>query len=82
MKTFFMTALLGLAFTIIMSSVSGAAVLVPNDVRAAYDISLLLQSGFTGKGVKVAVVNKGIDSSFNDDVSGFSSVQSPSHRPF
>ena len=73
MKTFLMAALLGLAFTIIMSSVSGAVVLVPNDVLAAYDINPLLQSGFTGKGVKVAVVNKGIDSSFNDDLNGFSS---------
>ncbi len=44
----------------------------PNAIRGAYNTTLLLQSGYTGKGVTVAVVNKGIDGTFYDDVKGFS----------
>jgi len=36
----------------------------PRDIRAAYDVDPLLNSGYTGKGVTVAIVNTGIDSTF------------------
>lgn len=46
----------------------------PGEIRAAYDVNPLLDAGYTGKGVTVAVVNTGIDGSFYSDVNTFSSV--------
>jgi kumamolisin len=46
----------------------------PADIRAAYDVNPLLQSGYTGKGVTVAIVNSGIDSTFYADLKAFSNV--------
>jgi subtilase family serine protease len=53
-------------------SVRAASSFTPNDIRGAYNVTPLLQSGYTGKGVTVAVINKGIDGTFYDDVNGFS----------
>ena len=58
------------AVTSVRAASQGA--FTPNDVRGAYSVSLLLQSGYTGKGVTVAVVNKGIDGAFYEDVNNFS----------
>lgn len=55
-----------------VTSVRAASSFAPNDIRGAYNTTPLLQSGYTGKGVTVAVVNKGIDGTFYDDVKGFS----------
>jgi len=46
----------------------------PGEIRAAYDVNPLLDAGYTGKGVMVAVVNTGIDGSFYSDVNTFSTV--------
>lgn len=66
-----------LALIILVSNVGVSAspftVMAPNDIRSAYGVTPLLQSGYTGRGVTVAVVNTGIDSSFYDDVAGFDS---------
>jgi subtilase family serine protease len=53
---------------------SPPTVMTPNYIRSAYDVMPLLQSGYTGKGVTVAVVNTGIDGSFYSDVAGFDSL--------
>jgi len=47
--------------------------LTPDDLRAAYDVNPLLQSGYTGKGVTVAIVNTGIDPTFYADIKEFNS---------
>jgi subtilase family serine protease len=57
----------------ISAPVRGDSGFAPTAIRGAYDVTPLLQSGYTGKGVTVAVVNEGIDASFFDDVSGFNS---------
>ncbi|HKM75284.1 MAG TPA: hypothetical protein VJZ32_02590 [Candidatus Bathyarchaeia archaeon] len=44
----------------------------PYAIRAAYDVDPLLQAGYTGKGVTVAVVNQGIDGTFYSDLVAFS----------
>ena len=46
----------------------------PDGIRAAYDVNPLLEAGYTGKSVTVAVVNTGIDGSFYSDVNTFSAV--------
>jgi subtilase family serine protease len=46
----------------------------PDDIRAAYDVWPLLNSGYTGKGVTVAVVNTGIDATFYSDVDSFNRI--------
>jgi kumamolisin len=43
-------------------------------IRAAYDVNPLLQSGYTGKAVTVAIVNTGIDSTFYTDLKVFSNL--------
>jgi hypothetical protein len=43
----------------------------PNQIRSAYDVNPLMQLGYTGKGLTVAVINTGIDSMFFSDVQGF-----------
>lgn len=45
--------------------------LSPYQIRSAYDVDPLMQLGYTGKGVTVAVVNTGIDSSFYADLQSF-----------
>jgi subtilase family serine protease len=56
---------------LLVSPIAAGSTLTPTDIRGAYNVAPLLQSGYTGKGVTVAIVNKGIDSSFYDDVKGF-----------
>ena len=46
----------------------------PNDIRGAYNVASVLSWGYTGEGVIVAVVNKGIDNTFYTDVQTFSSL--------
>jgi len=53
--------------------VDAASTLSPNQIRGAYNAHLLIESGYTGKGVTVAIVNKGIDGSFYNDLRAFSS---------
>jgi subtilase family serine protease len=53
-----------LFFLLLISPAAAASTLTPNDIRGAYNVALLHQSGYTGKGVTVAVVNKGIDGTF------------------
>jgi subtilase family serine protease len=43
----------------------------PQDIANAYNVTSLIESGFTGKSVTVAVVNVGIDGTFFGDVQGF-----------
>lgn len=43
----------------------------PQGIRNAYDVTPLIQSGYTGKGVTVAVVNSGIDDTFYSDLQSF-----------
>lgn len=47
--------------------------LTPSDIRAAYDVNPLLQSGYTGKGVTVAIVGQHIDETFYSDLKAFNS---------
>jgi subtilase family serine protease len=65
-------------FAIVLLTVSpinaAAVALYPRDIRGAYNVNPLLQSGYTGKGVTVAIVNTGIDGTFYTSVKGFSSV--------
>jgi subtilase family serine protease len=67
-----------LALIIVVSNVgvpaSAMTSMTPDYLRSAYDVTPLLQSGYTGKGVTVAVVNTGIDSNFSSDVAGFDSL--------
>ena len=46
----------------------------PEEIRDAYDVNPLLQAGYSGKGVTVAVVNTGIDNTFYADLNSFSSI--------
>jgi subtilase family serine protease len=46
----------------------------PAETRAAYDVNPLINSGYTGKGVTVAVVNTGIDGTLFSDVKVFSRI--------
>lgn len=50
---------------------SSPTVMTPEDIRSAYDVTPLLQSGYTGKGITVAIINTGIDGSFYTDIAGF-----------
>ncbi|MDA4129006.1 MAG: hypothetical protein OK422_06095 [Thaumarchaeota archaeon] len=43
----------------------------PQGIRSAYDVAPLIQSGYTGKGVTVAIINSGIDNTFYSDIKGF-----------
>lgn len=43
----------------------------PQGVRSAYDVAPIIQSGYTGKGATVAIINTGIDSTFSSDIQGF-----------
>lgn len=45
--------------------------LSPQEIRDAYDVNTLLQSGYTGEGVTVAIVNSGVDGTFYTDVEAF-----------
>jgi subtilase family serine protease len=45
--------------------------LTPEGIRSAYNVSPLIQSGYTGKNVTVAIINTGIDSTFYQDIQGF-----------
>src|SRR5208283_665230 len=44
----------------------------PADIRAAYDVNPLIQSGYTGKGVTVAIIGESIGPTFNSDVRMYS----------
>jgi len=43
----------------------------PQQIRSAYDVSPLIQAGFTGVGVTVALVNSGVDKYFSSDINSF-----------
>jgi subtilase family serine protease len=47
--------------------------LTPSSIRSAYDVDTLLQIGYTGKGVTVAIIGENIGATFYSDVSTFSS---------
>jgi len=47
------------------------APVAPSDVRGAYDVNPLLNAGYTGKGVTMAIVNTGIDGTFYSDIKMF-----------
>ena len=53
---------------------SQSFIATPAYIRAAYDVDPLLQAGYTAKGVTVAIVNSGIDSTFYSDMDAFSSM--------
>ncbi len=44
----------------------------PKEISDAYDVRPLIQAGYTGQGVTVALVNSGIDSAFYTDLDTFS----------
>ena len=44
----------------------------PKEVSDAYDVRPLIQAGYTGQGVTVALLNSGIDSAFYTDLNSFS----------
>ena len=60
----------GLVFSVPVRAQS-VAIVMPSDVRGAYDVNPLLNSNYTGKGVTVAIVNTGIDSTFYSDIRMF-----------
>jgi len=45
--------------------------ITPQGVRTAYDVAPLIQSGYTGKGVTVAIIDPGMTSNLYSDVQGF-----------
>jgi hypothetical protein len=65
------TPAISVLIVLIVSPVTAVTTLTPSDIRGAYNVGLVLQSGYSGKGVTVAIVNTGIDSSFYDDVKAF-----------
>ncbi len=70
--TIFVICIIG--FMVLLPARAASVVpLTPNDLRAAYDVNPLLQSGYTGKGVTVAIVNTGIDGTFYADIKEFNS---------
>jgi subtilase family serine protease len=50
----------------------GASLFTPSDIRAIYNVNPLLQSGYTGKGVTVAIIGEAIGGTFFSDVKTFS----------
>ncbi|HKM76982.1 MAG TPA: S53 family peptidase [Candidatus Bathyarchaeia archaeon] len=44
----------------------------PKEISNAYDVSPLIEAGYTGQGATVALVNSGIDSAFYTDLDTFS----------
>jgi subtilase family serine protease len=70
-----LVAFVCLAITLLkFSPVKADAALTPSTARSAYDVNVILQSGYTGRGVTIAVVNKGIDRSFYGDVKAFDAM--------
>jgi subtilase family serine protease len=70
--TIVVICVIGLMFLLPIRAAS-VVTLTPSDLRAAYDVNPLLQSGYTGKGVTVAIVNTGIDGTFYADIKEFNS---------
>ena len=71
---------IGLAVVIIflmsialLPTVRAQAPLTPDQIRAAYNVNPLLQSGYTGKGVTVAVVASNVEKTLYSDLKGFNS---------
>jgi len=71
---------IGLAVVIIflvsialLPPVRAQAPLTPDQIRAAYDVNPLLQSGYTGKGVTVAILTPTIGKTFYSDLKAFNS---------
>jgi len=60
----------GLVFTVPVRAQS-VTPLTPSDLRGAYNVNPLLNAGYTGKGVTVAIVNTGVDGTFNSDIKMF-----------
>jgi len=52
---------------------SPSSILSPSSIAAAYDVNRLLQNGYTGRGVTVAIIGESIDATYYSDVSTFSS---------
>ncbi len=76
MKTRFKAVLIILFIVTVLSApvkAQNVNPLTPYDIRAAYDVNPLLQSGYTGKGVTVAIVGENIDATYYSDVNTFSS---------
>jgi subtilase family serine protease len=48
--------------------------LTPYDIRTAYDVNPLLQSGYSEKRVRVAIVNTGIDGTFGSDLKAIGNI--------
>jgi subtilase family serine protease len=55
-----------------VSPTSAQTIMEPNNIRAAYNVNPLLQSGYTGKGVTVAIIGQTIGGTFFSDVNRFS----------
>ena len=57
----------------LLAPVSAQAPLTPDQIRAAYNVNPLLQSGYTGKGVTVAIVAPNVEKTFYSDLKAFNS---------
>ncbi len=55
----------------LLAPVSAQAPLTPDQIRAAYNVNTLLQSGYTGRGVTVAVLTPTIGKTFYSDLKAF-----------
>jgi subtilase family serine protease len=60
-------------FQALLAPISAQMPLTPDQIRAAYDVNPLLQSGYTGKGVTVAILTPTIGKTFYSDLKAFNS---------
>ncbi len=59
--------------TALLAPVSAQTPLTPDQIRAAYNVNQLIQSGYTGKGVTVAILTSTIGKTFYSDLKAFNS---------
>jgi len=59
-------------FTLVASPAGAVSPLTPDVFRSAYNVNPLIQSGYTGKGVTVAIIGQSVLSTFDSDVKEFS----------